>query len=131
MGPNLKRGKVAMAEQLGWHELDWWRGVIRKARFQVRAVMTMLQKTHKTLVRHLRPLTGKSPQKWMDEERMKAAPAVIVEHGCLKRAADELGLSDENQLSKKFKSFYGEPPIGYLKRTGLLKPKCNGKQSSD
>ncbi len=74
-------------------------------------------------VRQFQRMTQKlfdaSPQRWLEQLRLSRAPALVFENQSVKIAAAQLGFRQPSHFSRRFKSYYGYPPVA-AKKSGRV-----------
>jgi AraC-like DNA-binding protein len=64
----------------------------------------------RTLERHFISKTGKSPKRWLSEQRQNEAKAHLAHGASVKETAARLGYKHPQHFSRQFKQFYGVSP---------------------
>jgi AraC-like DNA-binding protein len=57
---------------------------------------------------------GKTPQEWLDEQRLSKAAALLKQHEPIKDVAQQLGFKQLSHFSRRFKMYYGMAPRGFV-----------------
>jgi AraC-like DNA-binding protein len=65
---------------------------------------------------------GRTPQDWLDEQRMIAARRLLLETQSPKHVASELGFRQISHFHRHFKRYYGMTPVEYLVLQTRLNP---------
>lgn len=76
------------------------------------------------LERHFRRDMGRSPQDWLNEQRMIAARWLLLEAKSVKRVAMELGFKQLSHFCRQFKACYGISPSEFVRIRANLNAKC-------
>lgn len=66
------------------------------------------------LQRHFRSNLGRTPQDWLNEQRMIAAPLVLLRSESIKRASFDLGFKQPAHFCRHFKMYYGMSPSEFV-----------------
>src|SRR5882724_10124772 len=92
------------------HNLDQWLALARESSFQARALSKRLKVCPRQLQRYTQHLFGRSPQHWLNEQRLVLAADFLQKEGCVKTVAFKLGFKQVSHFSREFRRFYGVPP---------------------
>lgn len=87
-----------------------WRRLARRAKYRAGGLAALLEVSRRQLQRHTRRAFGKSPQEWLDQERLKHAAKSLRSGGSVKLVAFSLGFKQVSHFSREFRRFHGVPP---------------------
>jgi len=93
-----------------------------KAGFRAARLAAMLNLSRRQLQRLTLKLFGNSPQAWLDQQRMIAAPSALKETRSAKETAFDLGFKQRSHFSLQFKRHYGLWPADFLANPDHLPP---------
>jgi transcriptional regulator GlxA family with amidase domain len=122
----------ASADDFSWSRVQKWTLAARASRFDLRQLANDLGVTVRQISRYFQKELGRTPQDWLDEQRMIAARLMLSHHQPVKRIAMELGFKQSAHFCRQFKKFYGMPPSEFLQLQQRLESqnfKRNGKMS--
>jgi AraC-like DNA-binding protein len=68
----------------------------------------------RALQRYFRQELGRTPQDWLNEQRIIAAGRLLLEIGEIKEVAHRLGFKQISHFSRQFKEHHGLTPTEYL-----------------
>lgn len=91
-----------------------WTLAAREAHFNVHTLAEITSITVRQIERCCREELGRSPQEWLDEQRLIAARTLLLEHDSVKRVAMELGYKQLSHFCRQFKACYGMTPSEFL-----------------
>lgn len=105
-----------------------WLQMARKTTFDAGLLANELKLSRRQLERSTQKLFGRSPQAWLDEERLVLATALLREHLSVKMVAFQLGFKQPSHFSRQFKLRYGFSPMAFLARntSEIPMPNTNG-----
>lgn len=86
--------------------------------FQVAPLAKELGISQRHLQRYTRLLLGRSPQDWLNDQRLILAAQMLKENHLVKVVASELGFKHVSQFSREFKRFHKLSPTMFLARLG-------------
>ena len=95
-------------------DVENWVKLAQDAGYQTKALSIKLNVSCRQLNRYTQEAFGQSPQAWLDQQRLLKAVQMIEKSRSAKEVAAELGFKQVSHFSRKFKIFYGLPPIAYL-----------------
>jgi AraC-like DNA-binding protein len=96
------------------HSLDHWLALARESSFQAKALSKRLKICPRQLQRYTRHLFGRSPQHWLNEQRLVLAADCLQKEGRVKTVAFQLGFKQVSHFSREFRRFYGVAPTAFL-----------------
>ena len=102
--------RVNIRDQRQW--IDW----ARRARYRSSPLASLLGVSARQLHRYMRALFGRSPQAWLDEQRLAQAATLLPRLRSVKMVSYELGFKQVSHFSREFKRRYGIPPTEFVKR---------------
>ncbi len=88
-----------------------WFHLARAARFRLEKMTMISGLSLRQLQRRLRTDLGRSPEEWLNEQRMVAARYFLVSDMPIKEMAFELGYATPNHFYRHFKTTYGATPL--------------------
>ncbi len=91
-----------------------WREMARQSGYRVKPLSQQLLVCRRQLRRYTCEVFGRSPQEWLDEERLTVAPDLLKKHRSVKLVAFELGFKHVSHFSRKFKERYRLSPTAFL-----------------
>jgi AraC-like DNA-binding protein len=89
-----------------------------KAGFRAARLAQMLSLKRRRLERLTKRLFRRSPQAWLDGQRMIVAASYLKEGRPIKAAASDVGFKQRSHFARKFRIYYGLPPKEYLANLG-------------
>jgi AraC-like DNA-binding protein len=81
-----------------------WLAIAKKANWSVVGIATNTGISVRTLERHFLKTLGKTPRKWLTEQRLQQANELIIEGASVKQAAYSLGYRHATNLTRILKS---------------------------
>jgi AraC-like DNA-binding protein len=96
------------------HDYTEWRKRARNAGYCSERLARDLAISRRQLSRYTRTAFGRSPQDWLDHERLNEARELLKAIRCVKEVAFELGFKTTAHFSRRFKHFHGIPPTHLL-----------------
>src|SRR6266404_6785429 len=96
------------------YDLEYWRRVALESRYCVRSVCTKAGVSQRQLQRYTRLIFGRSPQQWLNEERLMSAGNRLKESRSVKAVAWDLGFKQVSHFSREFRCYYGLSPSAFL-----------------
>jgi AraC-like DNA-binding protein len=96
------------------NDIAEWRKRARASGYCARRLAGVLGISHRQLTRYTRSVFGRSPQDWLDEERLRDARERLKELRSVKEVAFELGFKQSSHFSREFKLVHGISPAGFL-----------------
>lgn len=91
-----------------------WREAAHRAGWRVSTLARELDVSQRQLQRYTHAAFCRSPQKWLDEQRLLLAGERLMELRSAKRVAYELGFKQPSHFSRRFKRFHGITPARFL-----------------
>lgn len=95
-----------------------WTQLAARARYNSRNLATLREITPRQLQRIFQNQIGRTPQDWLNEQRIFAAQQLLQAGTPVKRVAIELGFKQPSHFCRQFKSLSGITP-GKFKSTGI------------
>jgi AraC-like DNA-binding protein len=95
-----------------------WLRLAREANYRPALLARLLNKTQRQIQRELQQDLGRSPEEWLNEQRMVAARHLVLTGMQMKQIAALLGYNDPALFSRQFKAEYGVSPREYRLRHG-------------
>ena len=93
--------------------LDQWAKFAQQARYDPEVFAHLLKIGPRQLRRYTRKNLNTSPQRWLDEQRLKRAAIMLKGNELVKTVAFDLGFKSVSHFSNKFKARYGVSPKEY------------------
>jgi len=93
-----------------------WRELARQSRYKAGSLAELLHISPWTLQRCIRRLFERSPQDWLNEQRLVLAAEMLPDCDSLKGLAYELGYKNESHFCHQFKRHYGRSPKDFLRQ---------------
>jgi AraC-like DNA-binding protein len=100
------------------HNLDEWHRMAKQSGYRVNHLTQELKISRRQLQRYTRQAFGQSPQRWLDDQRLKYAAELLQQSGSVKAVSFELGFKQVSHFSREFKLFHGLPPTAFVNRSG-------------
>lgn len=94
---------------------DSGRDLVVSARYRARGLAQGYGISLRQLQRYFQTTFGRTPQDWLNEQRMIAAGPALLGSESVKRAAFDLGFKQPAHFCRHFKQHYGVPPSQFLK----------------
>lgn len=103
---------------------QFWTLAARKAAYSARILADNSRTNIRQIERYCRKELGRSPQEWLNEQRIIAARKLLAETGSVKRAALELGFKQVSHFCRHFKKAYRMTPSEFLSLHTRLNDRC-------
>jgi transcriptional regulator GlxA family with amidase domain len=100
--------KIYISEVIDWPELA------QKSTYQATRLAKELQVSQRQLRRYTHALFGRSPQDWLNEQRLLQAGKMMKKMRIAKAVAFRLGFKQVSHFSRAFKLHYGVCPTKFL-----------------
>ncbi|MFN7139856.1 MAG: helix-turn-helix transcriptional regulator [Limisphaerales bacterium] len=100
--------------------VQFWIMLARHARYNVQNLANSPDVSMRQIERYCREELGRSPQEWLNEQRIIAAKMLLLETESVKRVALDLGFKQVSHFCRQFKQAYGVTPSQYLLRQAVL-----------
>jgi AraC-like DNA-binding protein len=104
--------------QIDTYSVEQWQGMARDSSYRVANLAKMLKVSRGQLQRLTQRLFRRSPQCWLDQQRMIVAALYLKEGRPTKAAASDLGFKQRSHFCWQFKHHYGLAPKAYLANLG-------------
>lgn len=85
-----------------------------KSSYSAPAISKKLQISPRQLRRYAQASLGRSPQDWLNEQRLTRAGQMLKKVRMVKTVAFQLGFKQVSHFSREFKLQYGVSPTGFL-----------------
>jgi AraC-like DNA-binding protein len=93
-----------------------WRQIAEESAYNVALLAAKLRISRRQLERSTMKLFGKTPQAWLNEERLISAKVLLEKHRRVKFVAFQLGFKQTSHFSREFTKRYGLSPTAFLAR---------------
>jgi len=90
--------------------LKRWENLAGTARYDAKELAQLCNMSVRQLERDFRHLLDRSPQNWLNEQRVKAAQQPLISGQPVKVVALELGFKQSSHFCRQFKSFHHLTP---------------------
>jgi AraC-like DNA-binding protein len=91
-----------------------WRARAAAAGYRLSTFIRLAGVSRSVFYREFAAAMGKSPQAWLDAERLRVAPVLLAACGSVKTVATGLGFASPHHFSKVYKRHYGHAPMSAL-----------------
>lgn len=91
-----------------------WQRLARQSGYNASQLSKALQVCPRQLHRYTRRLFGRSPQEWLDEERLNLATEMLKQSRSVKWVAFQLGFKQVSHFSREFKLRHRLSPTAFL-----------------
>lgn len=91
-----------------------WLQLARQAQYRSAVLASLLSVSPRQLHRYTRRVFGRSPQAWLDDQRLSLAGGLLRQWRCVKAVSYELGFKQVSHFSREFKRHYGLSPARYV-----------------
>ncbi len=95
-----------------------WLVLARHSEYNARALADLCGVTMRQLERYFDGDLGRSPQDWLNEQRLVAARYLLLETPMIKTVCSDLGYKRLSHFSRDFKRCYGLTPSQFRQGTG-------------
>jgi AraC family transcriptional regulator, regulatory protein of adaptative response / DNA-3-methyladenine glycosylase II len=92
-----------------------WHGLAEECAYNGRRLARTLKITERHLQRIFASAIGRSPQDWLNEQRLLSAKSMLPTAGSVKEVAYALGFRRTSQFSRDFRRQFGRAPSSFLK----------------
>lgn len=93
---------------------SYWKEAAQIVGYRVKPLCIVLKLSQRQLQRYTRRLFNKSPQEWLNSERLSIAAELLEKDKTIKEVAFELGFKQLSHFSREFRSHYGLAPRAFL-----------------
>jgi AraC-like DNA-binding protein len=100
------------------YRIEDWQRMAAETAYQAARLSKKVRLSRRQLERHTQKLFGRSPQAWLDEQRLIKAATVLKERRSVRASAYALGFKQRSHFSRQFKKHYGVWPTEYLAING-------------
>ena len=100
--------------RVGVYDLGKWVSMAWESGYDSAVLSRKLNVSQRQLQRYTRKLFGRSPQDWLDEQRLGIAAGLILKRRSVKEVAYQLGYKQPSHFSREFKIYYGLSPAQFL-----------------
>jgi AraC-like DNA-binding protein len=91
-----------------------WSKMAKKSAYQAAVLAKDLRVSQRQLRRYTHSIFGRSPQKWLNEQRLVHAAEMLKSTRTAKAVAFQLGFKQLSHFSREFKLHYGVSPTRFL-----------------
>jgi AraC-like DNA-binding protein len=91
-----------------------WLELAEKSAYQATLLAKKFDVSPRQLRRYTQASFGRSPQDWLNEQRLVRAAKMLKRMRTVKTVASQLGFKQLSHFSREFKLQYGVPPTKYL-----------------
>jgi len=109
------------------HQIKDWPERALRTKFAPAALAKDCGVCLRTLERFFVERWGVSPEKWLNEERLRQSPPLLRRERNVKVAAGLLGFKSEFHFSRVFRQHHGYPPSQVWKKPGAESADCRLK----
>ena len=92
------------------YQIKNWLELAHAANYNSRELAKTCGVSVRQLQRFVLCETGKSPQRWLNDLRLRKASSLIENGQTVKEAAHELKYKQRSHFSREFKRYHGVPP---------------------
>jgi AraC-like DNA-binding protein len=103
-----------MSRAIHFTSVNEWTVMAEKSAYQAALLAKELQVSQRQLRRYTHASFGRSPQDWLNEQRLVKAAEILKRTRAVKVAAFDLGFKQLSHFSREFKLHYGISPAKYL-----------------
>ncbi|HTV42581.1 MAG TPA: helix-turn-helix transcriptional regulator [Candidatus Sulfotelmatobacter sp.] len=100
--------------------LEQWAELAKQAKYDPVAVARLLNVGPRQLRRYTRKILNTTPQRWLDEQRLTQATAMLKSQELVKTVAFDLGFKTVAHFSNRFKARYGVCPKEYREGRAII-----------
>jgi len=90
--------------------IEKWQQLARESKFSADLLAVQLGISRRQLQRYTQVKFGRSPQKWLNEERLIEASIRLRNDNSVKAVSIELGFKQVSHFSREYKKFFCHPP---------------------
>ena len=94
--------------------LQRWSVAARLAGFSSRNLAKLYQVSSRQMERCCRKDLGRSPEEWLNEQRIVAARKLLLEKTSIKGVSLDLGFTDVSLFCRHFKRYHGMTPSAFI-----------------
>ena len=94
--------------------MESWVRLARRADYNAHNMSRRLGISARQLRRYTQSFFRRSPQDWLDEQRLRLAANLLKQGQPVKKVAYRLGFKQVSHFSRKFKGFQGVSPKAFL-----------------
>ena len=103
--------------------VDRWHGLAKQCAYSGRNLARTLKITERQLQRIFASAIGRSPQDWLNEQRLLSAKSMLPMAESVKEVAYALGFRKTSQFSRDFRRQFGRAPSSFLKLRSGAEPR--------
>ncbi len=96
------------------HFIRDWDDLAQKANYRSSQLARLCGISHRQLERFFTQQVACSPQKWLDQQRLRRAEALLQTGRFVKEVAFELGFKDCSHFCRRFKAEHGQSPLAFV-----------------
>ena len=105
---------TTMARTIYLSKATDWLEMAEKSAYQATVLAKELRVSQRQLRRYTRASFGRSPQNWLNEQRLVQAAEMLKRLRMAKTVAFQLGFKQPSHFSREFKLHYGVSPTRFL-----------------
>ena len=99
------------------YDLEQWLALADESAYCAGRLSKKLNVSRRQLQRYTQTIFGRSPQAWLDEQRLVIAARMLKKLRSVKSVALHLNFKQVSHFSRKFKLHYGMAPTTFLARS--------------
>jgi AraC family transcriptional regulator len=100
--------------------LERWEQLAGAARYDAKELAKLCNLSVRQLERNFRQGLERSPQDWLNEQRIKAAQKLLLSGQPVKVVALELGFKQSSHFCRRFKSVYNMTPSQFAAQAQIV-----------
>ena len=112
-----------LAENKNSYDTEKWLELAELSFFRSSILAENIGISQRQLERYTKRHFGKSPQEWLNEQRMLKAKEIIPEADSVKEVAYTLGFKQVSHFCREFKGYYGVTCSEYASQLPLVEEK--------
>jgi transcriptional regulator GlxA family with amidase domain len=121
--------RIPVLARIDIHNLEEWARMAQQSAYRVGPLTRELKVSRRQLQRYTRQAFGKSPQQWLDAQRLIRAAEMLQQSFSVKAVCFELGFKQVSHFSREFKLYHGLPPTRFVTRGDKQRPQNRATKS--